>query len=79
MGNMEADQSVTKWVLARVSVEVVTEKTSRGKISDEENEVEESGNYLCGAIEEEDCEDDEGDAGNGEYELSYRELVFGAL
>ena len=79
MGNMEADQSITKWVLARVSVEVVSEKTSRGKISNEENEVEESGNYLCGAIEEEDCEDDKGGAGNGEYELSYRELVFGSL
>ena len=60
-------------------MEVVSEKTSRGKVSDEENEVEESGNYLCGAIEEEGCEDGKGGEGNGEYELSYRGLIFGSL
>ena len=36
MGNMEVDQSVTKWVLARVSVEVVSKQTSRGHVSDGE-------------------------------------------
>ena len=79
MGSTDVDQSVTKWVLARVPVEVVTEKTGRGKISDEENEVEESGNYLCGAIEEEGCEDEKGGEGNGEFEPSCRGLVFGSL
>ena len=46
MGPTDIDQSITKWVLVRVSVEVVSEQTSRGHISDEENEVEEGGNYL---------------------------------
>ena len=46
MGPTDVDQSITKWVLVRVSVEVVSEQTSRGHISDEENEVEEGGNYL---------------------------------
>ena len=41
MGSTDVDQSVTKWVLARVSVEVVSERTGRGHISDEGNEVEE--------------------------------------
>ena len=46
MGPTDIDQSITKWILMRVSVEVVSEQTSRGHISDEENEVEEGGNYL---------------------------------
>ena len=42
----DVDQSITKWVFVRVSVEVVSKQTSRGHISDEENKVEEGGNYL---------------------------------
>ena len=75
MGPTDVDQSITKWVLVRVSVEVVSEQTSRGHISDEENEVEEGGNYLWSAIEEEDCEDGEGGEGNGKNGLSYCGLV----
>lgn len=72
MGSTDVDQSVTKWVLARVSVKVVSKQTSRSQISDEENEVEEGGNYLEGAIEEEDCEDGEGGEGNGEDGKHFR-------
>ena len=46
MGSTDVNQSVTKSVLVRASAEVVSEQTSRGHISDEENEVEEGGNYL---------------------------------
>ena len=46
MGSTDVGQSVTKWVLARVSVEVMFKQTSRSQISDEENEIEEGGNYL---------------------------------
>ena len=46
MGPTDVDQSITKWILVRVSVEVVSKQTSRGHISDEENEVEKGGNYL---------------------------------
>jgi len=70
-GGADADQSGAKWVVARVSVEVMSKQTSRGQIPDEENKVEEGGNYLCGAIEEEDCEDGEGGEGNGENGLQW--------
>jgi len=72
MGSTDVDQSGTKRVLSRVSVEVVSKQTSRGQISDEENEVEEGSNYLCGAIEEEDSEDGEGGEGNGENGKDFR-------
>ena len=48
-------------------------------VSDEENEAEEGGNYLGGAIKEKDCEDGESGEGNGENGLSYRGLIFGSL
>jgi len=51
-------------------VEVMSKQTSRGQISDEESKVEEGGNYLCGAAEEEDCEDGEDGEGDGENGLS---------
>ena len=76
MGPTDVDQRITKWILVRVSVEVVSKQTSRGHISDEKNEVEECGNYLWGAIEKEDREDGEGGEGNGENGLSYRRIVW---
>ena len=69
-GGADVDQSGAKWVIARVSVEVMSKQTSRGQISDEESKVEEGGNYLCGAAEEEDCEDGEDGEGDGENGLS---------
>lgn len=71
-GGADADQSGAKWIVARVSVEVMSKQTSRGQIPDEENKVEEGGNYLCGAIEEEDCEDGERGEGNGENGKDFR-------
>ena len=50
-------------------MEVVSKQTNQGQVSNEENAVEEGGNCLWGAIEEEVCEDGEGGEGNGEIGL----------
>lgn len=65
-GSANAAQRGTKWVLARVSVEVMPKQTSRSHVSDEKSEVEKGGDYLCSVVKGEDCKYGENGEGDGQ-------------